>query len=186
MAVRPRPYRFTVDEYYRMAEAGILDEDDRVELIQGEIVEMTPIGSRHAGCVNRLAQLFFMGTEGRAIVLVQNPIRLDQHTEPQPDLVLARHRDDFYAAGHPRPGDVLLVVEVADTSAGYDRGVKLLLYAQAGIPEAWVVDLSQNRLEAYRSPSPRGYREMRELGAGDRVAPDALADLEVEVAAIVG
>ncbi|MGH2769065.1 MAG: Uma2 family endonuclease [Actinomycetota bacterium] len=186
MAVQPQPYRFTVEEYYRMAEAGILGEDDRVELIEGEIIAMAPIGSPHAGCVTRLTELFIRGVEGRATVIIQNPVRLDGHTEPQPDLMLARRRDDFYRERHPGPDDVLLLVEVADTSGRYDRGVKLPLYASAGIPEIWVIDLIQHRLEAYRSPSPDGYGEVLELGAGDRVAPIAFEDLLIEVGELAG
>lgn len=169
-----------------MAETGILGEDDRVELIEGEIIEMTPIGSPHAGCVAYLTELFIRGAEGRATVIVQSPLRLDRHTEPQPDLMLARRRDDFYRERHPGPDDVLLLVEVADTSGRYDRGVKLPLYANAGIPEVWIIDLAQHRLEAYRLPSPDGYGEVRELGTGDRVAPVAFEDLLIEVGELLG
>jgi Uma2 family endonuclease len=136
MGIELKRRRFTVDEYRRMGEVGILDEDERVELIEGEIVEMSPIGRRHAGIVNRLNDLFTFRLRGRAIVAVQNPISLgSKYSEPQPDLTLLRPRADFYADSRPEPPDVLLVVEVMDTSVERDRQVKLPLYARAGVPE---------------------------------------------------
>ncbi|MGH9154512.1 MAG: Uma2 family endonuclease [Acidimicrobiales bacterium] len=122
MAVQRARHRFSVDDYYRMAESGVLGPGDRVELIEGEIVEMSPIGSRHAACLRRLVALFSEGTRGRAILSVQDPVRLDQHSEPQPDLALLRPRPDYYADGHPGPGDVLLLVEVCDTTWAFDQG----------------------------------------------------------------
>jgi Uma2 family endonuclease len=172
---------FTVTEYHRIAEAGILGEDDRVELLAGEIVAMTPIGSRQAACVARLTALLSRVQE-LGIVWVQNPIHLGQHSEPRPDLAVLKPRADFYAQAHPEPEDVLLVVEVAETSADYDREVKLPLYARAGIPEVWLVDLTEERIEAYRQPAPNGYREVRRLGRDGRAAPQAFPDLELAVA----
>jgi Uma2 family endonuclease len=137
MTVQIQRRLFSVHEYHQMLQAGVLGEDDRLELIEGEIVQLSPINSRHAACVNRLNALFTSRLTGRAVVSVQNPIRLDTHSEPQPDLALLKPRPDFYAASHPNPEDVLLVVEVADTSADYDRGVKLALYARVGIAEVW-------------------------------------------------
>jgi Uma2 family endonuclease len=137
MALQVSRRLFTVHEYDQMVQAGILHEDDRVELIEGEIIEMAAIGSRHAACVNRLVQLFVMHVAGQAIVHAQNPIRLSERTEPEPDLSLLKPRPDFYAAGHPGPQDVLLVIEVADSSIGFDREIKIPLYARAGIPEVW-------------------------------------------------
>jgi Uma2 family endonuclease len=134
---------FTADEFHRIAEAGILREDDRVELVDGEIVEMTPIGSHHAACVDRLNVLLQRSVDGRGIVRVQGPIRLDAHSEPQPDLSVLALRTDFYASAHPTPSNVLLVVEVAETSARYDRDIKIPLYARAAIPETWLVDLTE-------------------------------------------
>ncbi len=125
---------FTVAEYHRMAEAGVLGEDDRVELLEGEIVQMTPIGSRHAACVARLTHLFVDRLQGRAQVNVQNPVHLSERSEPQPDLALLRPRPDFYARAHPGPADVLLLVEVAETSSDVDWTVKIPLYAGAGVP----------------------------------------------------
>lgn len=152
----PKPL-FTVAEYYQMAEAGILAPEDRVELIEGEIIAMSPIGSRHAGCVNRLTQLFSEKVSGLAIVSVQNPIRLSDSTEPEPDLALLRPRADFYAQAHPQPADVLLVVEVADHSLAYDRAIKVPLYARAGIPETWVIDLDTETVFVYQQPGAPGY-----------------------------
>lgn len=177
---------FTVDEYYLMAQAGILHEDDRVELIEGEIIEMAAIGSRHAACVDRLTQLFVGRVGGRAIVRVQNPIRLSQRTEPQPDLALLRPRPDFYAAGHPGPEDVLLVVEVADTSVGFDRETKIPLYARAGIPEAWLVNLTESNIAVYRNPTATGYQALQRLERGMCLSPLALADLICTVDDILG
>src|SRR3990170_251848 len=157
MSVRLLTRRFTVEEYYRMAQAGILSENDRVELIEGAIVEMAAIGSRHAACVGRLTAVFSAAQTG-GIAWVQNPIRLGRHSEPQPDLALLRPRPDFYAQAHPGPEDVLLVVEVADTSVESDRGVKVPLYARAGIAAAWLVDLAGERLIVHAAPAPEGYR----------------------------
>ena len=178
--------RFTVDEYHRMAEAGILDEDDRVELLDGEIVEMTPIGPRHAGGVKRLNRLFTARLGERAIVDVQNPVVLDPHWEPQPDLTLLRPREDFYTGSHPRPEDVLLVVEVGETSLERDRGLKLAAYARARVPEVWWLDLPGEALEVCRDPAPDGYRDVRRLGRGERVAPVAFPDLELTADELLG
>lgn len=177
---------FTVDEYHRMAVAGILSEDDRVELIDGEIVRMSPIGSRHAACVDRLNALLGRRLGKRAIVRVQNPIVLGRRSEPQPDLVVLRPRADFYAAQHPGPADVLLLVEVADTSGGYDRGTKLPLYARWGIPEVWIVDVGREVVEAYRGPALRSYRTRAEMGRGRRVSAAVIPRLALRVNDILG
>ena len=148
----PRRHRLTVDDYYRMAEVGILDPEARVELIDGEIIDMAPPGSPHAGTVTYLTEVLMRAVDGRAIVLVQNPVRLSQYSEPQPDLALLRPRDDFYRERHPRADDVLLIVEVAASSLRFDRKTKLPLYARHGIPEMWLVDLGGRRLVRYRAP----------------------------------
>ncbi len=178
--------KFTVEEYHRLAEVGILGEDDRVELIDGEIVQMSPIGNRHAGTVDFLAEHFLKTVGGRGQVRVQNPVRLGEDSEPQPDLALLRPRGDYYRGGHPGPEDVLLVVEVAETSADYDREVKLLLYARWGVPEAWLVDLEQDRIEVYRSPSPEGYREVQVVARGEQVAPAAFPEAKLRVDDLLG
>ena len=186
MAIQLSRRLFTVHEYYQMAQAGILHEDDRVELIEGEIVQMTAIGSRHAACVDRLNQLFSARVAERAIVRVQNPVRLSEYTEPQPDLALLRPRPDFYAAAHPGPPDVMLIVEVADTSAGIDRAAKMPLYARAGLPEAWLVDLQTDRIEAYRQPTPQGYQDIHRFERGDHLGVAAFPDLSFAVTDILG
>jgi len=177
---------FTVAEYHRMGEAGILAEDDRVELIEGEIVEMTPIGSRHAACVDRLNRLFSRHAGEGVIVRVQSPIRLGEHSEPQPDLALLHSRPDFYAGAHPGPQDVLLVVEVAETPAAYDRAVKVPLYARSGVPEVWLVDLAGARVEVYRRPAPQGYQEVQAVRRGEALAPLTLPELGLAVDDVLG
>ena len=173
--------RFTVAEYYAMAEAGILTEDDRVELLDGVIVNMAPIGSRHLGCVNAYVRAFTEAVGRRAIVQVQSPIRLDDGTEPQPDLVLLQERADFYASGHAGPQDVLLVIEVADSSVDYDRDEKLPRYARAGIPEVWLTVLPEGVVEAHTEPTEDGYRVTRRLRVGDVLRPGCFADVEIPV-----
>ncbi|SRR5579884_1618999 len=186
MALQLTRRRFTVDEYHRMARAGILGEDDRVELIDGEIIEMAPIGRRHAGCVKCSNWLFGQGLGDRAIVSVQDPVRLTEHNEPQPDIALLRPRPDFYSGAHPGPADILLIVEVAATSAVLDRRVKLPLYTGSGIPEVWLVDLGKETIRAYRDPSPDGYRTARTFRRGERLSPLAFPDLQLAVAEILG
>lgn len=178
--------RFTVSEYYRMAEAGILTEDDRVELIDGEIIEMAPIGSRYASCVRRLEDVFGRRFRDAALVSTQNPIRLSEYTEPQPDVTLLRRRADFYASAHPTPEDILLVVEVADTTVDLDRQVKMPLYAQSGIPEAWLVDLNEETITVYRDPTPNGYRTAWTVRRGEMLAPAAFPERHLAVMDILG
>lgn len=177
--------RFTAEEYHRMARAGVFSEDDRVELLEGEIVKMTPIGSRHAACVSRLTHLFTSTVGQRAIVWLQNPVRLGPDSEPQPDLALLRSRTDFYAPAHPGPDDVLLLIEVAET-AEYDRTVKIPLYARAGIPTVWVVELSTEQIEVYTEPSPEGYRGVRRLQRGQVISLEAFPGVGVAVDTILG
>jgi len=176
---------FTVEEYHSMVRAGMLNEDDRVELIEGEITQMTPIGSKHSAAVGRLTRLFSEQAGRRAIVWVQNPIRLGERSEPQPDVTLLRPREDFYASGHPGHRDILLVVEVAETSADYDRVIKVPLYARGGILEVWLVNLEGEAIEVYQSPSPEGYHEMQTLHRGDRLCPSSLPELKLPVEEIL-
>jgi len=173
------PRRFTVDEYYRMAEVGILDPRERVELIEGEIVRMAAVGSRHAGCVKRLNRLFSRGVGDQALVQIQDPVRLSDLSEPEPDVALLRPREDDYTASHPGPDDVLLLIEVADTTVAYDREVKGPLYAAAGIPEYWLFDLPGERVEVHREPGEDGYARLRVHGRGATLRPAALPELEV-------
>jgi Uma2 family endonuclease len=173
---------FTVDEYYRMGEAGILGEDDRIELIEGRLVDMAPIGSTHAGVVIQLTALISAALAGRAFLSTQNPIRLGRRSEPQPDVAILRLRDDFYRKAHPTPKDVLLLIEVADSTIRYDREVKIPLYARHGIPEVWLIDLQQQRLEIYLQPSPDGYRQTIRPANDERIAPTLLPDVIVALA----
>jgi Uma2 family endonuclease len=168
-------WRFTVHDYHRMGEAGILHEDDRVELIEGEIVEMAAIGTRHFSCVNRLTRMLVMGVGEAAVVSVQNPVRLDEHTEPQPDLTVIQPRD--YTESLPLPEDVLLLVEVSDTTLAYDRNVKLPLYARAGIGEVWIVNLPAGTIEQHTDPSDEGYQRVDHKRGGQKLHPAALPDL---------
>ena len=185
MSVMPRRRRFTVDEYYAMADAGILTEDDRVELIEGEIIQMASIGSRHAACVNRLTRLLVDGAGDAAVVTVQNPVRLSDLTEPQPDFALVQPRPDFYADAHPRPEDVLLIVEVALTTLGYDRDIKLPLYARARVPEVWIVDLEGDAVEVYREASEGEFHDATRAGRNDVLHPVAFPAITVPVAQIL-
>lgn len=186
MAVELTKRRFTVDDYHHMVGAGILSEDERIELIEGEVVEMTPIGNAHAACVDALAEQFITRLRGRAITRVQGPIRLDAHSEPQPDVALLRQRADRYRSELPQPDDILLVVEVADTSLDRDRGVKLPLYARAGIPEAWVANVIARQLEVHRQPSERGYLDAVVLEPDRDVRLSAFPDVVFRVGELFG
>ncbi|MGI8554672.1 MAG: Uma2 family endonuclease [Dehalococcoidia bacterium] len=177
--------RFTVDEYYRMAEVGILHEDDRVELIDGEILLMCPIGLKHANCVAFLVERFITLLGGRAIIWPQNPLRLNSGSEPEPDIVLLRPPRQRYAKAHPGPADVLLLIEVADTSFAYDRDVKLPRYAAAGIPEAWIVDLPRRRVLVYREPKDGRYQDAEIVGRTGTLTPQAFPELSLSVAELL-
>jgi Uma2 family endonuclease len=182
--ILPARHKLDVDTYSRMAEAGIFGEDDRIELIDGDLIDMAPIGQGHVAIVNSLVEALFLACGGRAIVSPQNPIRLSPISEPQPDLAILRRRADFYATGErPAPSDVLLLVEVADTSLRFDRDVKLPLYARAGIGEYWIVDLHRRVLYAHTTPDGDGYREMTTYQSGDTVrlalAPDIAVKLDI-------
>lgn len=177
----PRPHRLSVDDYHRMATAGILGEDARVELIEGAIIDMTPIGSRHAAAVKRLIRTFDRAVGDTAIVAAQDPVILDPHSEPQPDLALLRPREDFYKTAHPGPADVLLIIEVADTSLAYDRDIKLPLYARAGIPEAWLIDLEGATLTRFTAPAADGYRQAKVIADLQRIGITTLPGLALDL-----
>jgi Uma2 family endonuclease len=177
---------FTVDEYHRMGDAGVFGPEDRVELLDGEIIEMSPIGSAHAGCVNALASLLGERLRKQAIVAVQNPFVLGRFSEPQPDLCLLRPRADFYRRSHPEPGDIFLVVEVAAASLPYDRGRKRPAYAAGGVPELWIVDLAGEAVLVHRRPAGRAYRLSARYRRGGAVAPLAFPDCRIAVADILG
>ena len=179
----PHRYRLTVTEYHRLGENGIFDEDSRVELIEGDLIAMPPIGEQHAGHLDHIARPFFRQvTEG--IVRVQSPIQLGGHSEPQPDLAVLRYREDFYTQSHPCPEDVLLLIEVSDSTLRYDRDIKVPLYAKAGVPEVWLLDVAGQRLEIYRRPSPEGYREIRYPMHAENITPVLLPELSLSVASL--
>jgi hypothetical protein len=184
----PQPARgpVTVARYERMIAEGILTKDDRVELINGVIVDMSPIGSPHGACVDRLNELLARRFRGRVIVRVQGAIVLGSRDEPQPDLALLRPRPDYYARRNPRPTDVLLVIEVADTSLERDRRLKLPRYAATGIAEVWIVDLMSEVVEVYRKPRAGGYRQVETLGLERRIVPLAFPRSFVRGAEILG
>jgi Uma2 family endonuclease len=178
--------RFTTDEYHRMGEAGVFAEDDRVELLDGEIVQMSPIGIPHSSSVDRLNALFSRRLGRQAIIRVQGPIILDRWSEPQPDLSVLAPRADFYGHAQPRPRDVLLAVEVMDSSRGYDRTLKLPLYARAELREVWLVDLKAEVIERYRSPALRGYREREDFGRRRVLTPLVFPRIRFRVNEILG
>ena len=172
---------FSVDEFHQMAEAGVFAEDDRLELLDGEIVRMTPIGSRHSGCVARVSELLWERCRASAIVNVQNPLVLSEGTECYPDIALLQRRGDFYTTSHPGPGDVLLVIEVADTTGDYDRRVKVPRYARAGIPEVWVIDLREGAVDVYVGASKGEFRVQRKLRAGESLTIPGARDPQLAV-----
>lgn len=175
------PRRFTVDEYYRMEEVGILAEDERLELIDGCIVVREPASPPHASQTKRLNH-FFIGLLGdRVIVSVQDPFRIDNYNHPQPDVALLRPRADFYAVEHPGPEDAFLLVEIALTSLRADHQAKVPMYARAGIPELWIINLPDRLVEVYREPSQSGYRRIDKLGPGERLSIQAFPDVSFSV-----
>jgi Uma2 family endonuclease len=180
------PHRWTIDEYYRMAETGILKPDARVELIEGVIVDMAPIGPDHAGCVDLLSDLFRVRLGSSVIVRGQHPILLRTGVEPQPDICVVRRRADWYRSGHPTPADVLLIVEVSDSSLVYDREVKARLYAQAGILDYVIVNLVDDQVELHRDPTPAGYQTIEIARRGDTIRLVAFPDVSITVADILG
>jgi Uma2 family endonuclease len=186
MAVQFTRRRFSRADYHKMAEVGILKEDDRVELIDGEIIEMSPIGRRHNSRVDWCNRTFSQSLRDAAIVRVQGSIVLDDHGEPEPDLVLLRPRDDFYADADAMPTDVLLIVEVADTSERYDRRTKAPLYARNGILELWIVDLNHDRITRYLDPTPTGYAHTQVYRRGESLSPLAFPDLSIGVDDVLG
>ena len=182
----PKKRLFTREEYHALGEAGILGHQERVELLEGEIIAMVPPGIRHVTRVDRLNHIFLpLGTQRRAIIRVQNPSVMTQTSEFQPDITLLTFRDDFYESRNPRPQDNLLLVEVSDSSLDYDRNVKLPRYAEVGIPEVWIANLQDDRIESYTEPSPEGYRASRIYHNGDTISPTAFPDLQIAVNDII-
>ena len=186
MAVQILRWQFTVADFARMVEAGILAEDDRVELIDGEVRAMSPIGPRHVAIVNRLNALLSRQIADRAIVSVQNPIQLTDYTEPQPDIAVLRPREDFYAQALPLPEDVLLVVEVAETSLEYDRDEKIPRYAQTSIPEVWLIEVEPATVTQYTQPDGTRYRRAQTLARGQPLSAYILGPLHLAIDDIFG
>lgn len=182
-----KPQPFTHVEYHAMDAAGVFAPDERVQLVAGEIVAMSPMGSRHAAAVSLTTDAFYMSGRlaERALVRAQLPLVIADFSEPEPDFMLLARRDDRYALAHPRPEDVLLLVEVADSTLAYDRRVKLPLYAAAVIPESWLLNLRDDVIEAHTDPSPDGYRTVRRYRAGDDIAPAAFPDLVIPVSKLI-
>lgn len=179
-------HRFNVKEYHRLVEGNILHEDDRVELIEGRIIDMAPIGSKHAACVDRLNHLLSMKLQMKTIVHVQNPIQIDDESEPMPDIVLLRKKDDFYAESLPTVNDIILVIEVADSSLEYDRETKIPLYARANIQEVWLVNLIENIIEVYSDPSPDGYNVIIKHRHNQTISPKAFPDITFKAFEVLG
>ena len=186
-ATQPARRLFTVDEYYAMADAGILTAEERVELIDGEIIVMSPIGNEHAATVNVAAQFLIPVSTGRAAnVRVQSHVRLDERTQPEPDVLLLKWRDDFYRHRAPGAEDVLLLIEVSHASLAYDRGVKLALYARFLIPEVWLANIPARVIEAYTEPVDGEYTITRVYRPGETVSPTAFPDISLPVSQIIG
>ncbi len=179
-------YSFTAEEFERMGEAGILRQDARLELIEGEIFEMSPIGSPHAACVNFLSRVLNRLCGDNHIVATQNPIRLNDFSEPQPDVTLLRWRDDYYRERHPTPADVLLVIEVADATVVKDRAIKVPLYARSGVPESWLVNISEEQVEIYSDPAHGAYRRAEVYGRGKEARSHTVEGLAVNVGELPG
>ena len=181
----PARHRLDVDAYYKMAEAGILTHPHRVELIDGEIIDLNAIGSPQAALTSRLVRYFARAAaDGLTLLSVQNPLRLDAYNEPEPDLLLLRPRADDYRASHPGAADVLLLVEVSDSSLSHDRGTKLALYAKFGVPEVWIIDLLSAAVEVYREPKQGAY-SVRERLTGGSLAPALMPGEAIDVAALL-
>ena len=178
----PVPRKFTVAEYYRMVDAGILQPKERVELIEGDILVMPPIGPFHAEGVDDFIEFFSQYAAGRFRVRVQSPVHLGEHLDLQPDVVLLRRRPGGYGRAHPTAADILLVIEVADSTLAYDRDIKAHIYGRAGVPETWVLNLPEDCIEVFRQPGPQGYAQHTSYRRGDRIRPVSLPDLEFAVA----
>lgn len=179
--IAPSKHRFTVADYYRMAETGVLRPDARVELLNGEIIDMSPIGPFHGGVTKNLIEVFSAAAKGRWILAVQDPVRLNEHSEPQPDVALLLPAADFYRRRHPGPEDVFLLIEVSDTTLDQDRREKLPAYGRAGIPEVWIVNLNDLTVEVHREPQFDGYGSRTVLRGGDLASPAAFPDVSVNV-----
>lgn len=184
MAIEPAHRRFTVDHYHRMADIGILREDDRVELIDGTVVQKSPIGGRHATCVSRITGLLVSRLIDDAVVNVQSPVRLGEYQEPEPDLAVVRNRE--YGNELPSADDVFLLMEVSDSSLAYDRGTKLRLYARAGIPEFWLIDIPGEAIERHTNPSGDRYGVTVRVGCGEEIESTGVPGLLIRTDDVLG
>jgi Uma2 family endonuclease len=181
----PTRTRITTDRYQMMVATGVLTKYDRIELIDGEMFDMAPIGTQHSAITSRLNELFVLAVSRSATVVVGGPVNLGEFSEPQPDLMLLRRREDFYSTRIPEAADVLLLIEVSDSSLSYDQGVKLRLYARHGVAEYWVVDVEGRSVVSYRDPSDKGYDSKQEFEATDTLTPQAFPRLRITVGDIV-
>ncbi len=179
-----KKYSLTTDHFHKMIETNILPEDEPIELIEGELIEMVPINPPHAGKTGRLNQIFSPAVQNLALVYVQTPIWLSNHSQPQPDLTIVRLRDDFYETAHPQPQDILLLIEVSDTSVTYDRNIKIPLYGRYGIKEVWLIDLPKQRVEIYTQVSEEGYRQVQFPHHNEQIALTQLPKVVIPLAKI--
>jgi len=180
----PTRYKWTVDDYHKLVDAGVFTAESRVELIEGELIEMAPVGGQHVSTVNRLNKMLVLAVGNHGVVSVQNPVTLPPYSEPEPDFAILKPGADMPDAGVPRSSDVLLLIEVADTTIRYDRSIKLHLYAKQGIVEYWIIDISKKRVEVYLDRTVDGYSTFMELAPGDVAAPRALPMVQLEIAKI--
>lgn len=178
--------KFTVEEYEKMTTEGIIKPDEKVELIRGEIIKMSPMGTRHASSVDRLIQLFYQKLGHKIILRVQNPIRLNNNSQPEPDLSLLIPRPDFYVAAHPCPEDIYLIIEVSDSTLDYDRYTKIPLYAEANIKEVWIINLKEECLEVYRHPLQGSYQNIQKYYRGESIFIESFPEIELTLIEILG
>ncbi|MBD2457814.1 Uma2 family endonuclease [Nostoc sp. FACHB-87] len=179
-------HKFTVPQYHKMIESGILTEDDRVQLIRGEIVEMSPIGTKHAACVKCLNKILSTKLRDRVLIAIQDPVELNDNSQPQPDVALLKPRDDFYADAHPQPQDILLLIEVADSTIIYDREEKIPLYAEANIIAVWLIDINEQVVEVYQQPTATGYQHIQKFSGGEILSIPGFSDVTITVNEIFG
>ena len=178
--------KFTVEEYEKMATEGIIKPDEKVELIRGEIIKMSPMGTRHAACIDRLIQLLYQKLGQKIILRVQNPIRLNNNSQPEPDISLLIRRSDFYVAAYPCPQDIYLIIEVSDSTLDYDRYTKIPLYAEANIKEVWIINLKEECLEVYRHPLQGSYQDIQKYYRGEIIFIESFPEIELTLIEILG
>lgn len=186
MAWQPARRLFTVAEYHQMIESGVIKQDDRVELLNGEIIYMSPIGPRHAAHVDRLTNILPAKLSGSVHLRVQSPIQLNDDSEPQPDLTLLKPREDFYANSHPTAADIFVAIEVSDSTVEFDRRTKIPTYASAGTQETWLIDLVNDRIELHSNPFNNVYQEVRIIQRGQNVLSQSLPQLKLKADEVLG